>query len=431
MFNPLSLIKIIPYKRDDRYPVVAGAFLVMMLAWGIYYSFGIFMIPLLEEFGWTRANTAGAFAMAVFIEGLGGIYAGRLADRWGIRRVMVGCAILIAVACMGMFLINNLWQFYLCYGLCLGLGLSCTYTPLASNITRIFTRQRGLMMGIVVAGLGMGSLVITPFADYLLRHFNWRISFVVLGGVALAIISGSTRWFRPDAHLSPGSDAPSKIWEETHANGADLSQGALLPTGGAQQLVLMCGILLCWGYAAYGMMAHFAAYAIALDIKPSQAALALAFMGGMISIAKIIIGLSTDRFGNKATLLAALVMMFVSILWLKQARLLWEFYIFAAFFAFGFACASVVMPGLVADTFGLQSHGFLLGITNVFACAGCAIGPVLTGHIYDVTGNYASALWFFAGSGLASVVIASCLRSSRRTIEANTRREQVVYKHRR
>lgn len=420
MFNDLSLIKIIPYKRDDRYPVVAGAFLVMTLTWGIYYSFGIFMIPLQEEFGWTRANTAGAFAMAVFVEGLGGIYAGRVMDRLGIRWVMYGCVIFITVACLGMVFIQNLWQFYLCYGLCLGLGLSCTYTPLASTIARIFTDQRGLMTGIVVAGLGMGSLVITPLADYLLRHFSWRFSFMVLGVGAVVIIGGITRWFMPGALLPPGSESISQIGEATDGNGIAVSSGRLLPSGGVQQLVLMCAILLSWGYAAYGIIAHFAAYAISLDIEPSQAALALAFMGAMISIAKIAIGIGVDRFGNKATMVANLALMFVSILWLKQARLLWEFYLVATVFAFGFACASVIMPGLVADAFGLRSHGFLLGITNVFACTGCAIGPVLTGHIYDINGSYDSAVWIFAASGLVSVVIASCLRSSREVSEKMT-----------
>jgi MFS family permease len=417
MINPLSLIKIKQYIKDDRYLFVAGAFIVMTLAWGIYYSFGIFMIPFLEEFGWTRANTAGAFAVAVFIEGLGGIYAGRIADRLGIRRVMFVCGILIAVACIGMSFIQNLWQFYLCYGLCFGLGMSCTYTPLASTIVRIFTRQRGLMLGIFVAGLGVGSLVITPFADYLLRHFTWRFSFVILGVVALVVICGITRWLHPGVLLAKGSDSVPQVNKITENNGTSLPDGVLLPTGGGKQLAFLCGILLCWGYAAYGVMAHFAAYAIALDIKPSQAALALAFMGGMISIGKITIGLCADHFGNKATLVTALAMMFASLLWLKQAALLWEFYLFAAIFAFGFSCASVVMPGLVADTFGLRSHGFLLGITNVFACTGCAIGPVLTGHIYDVSGNYDSALWVFAATGLGSVAIASSLRSSRESCE--------------
>ena len=421
MLNPLSQIKIKQYAKDDRYLLVAGAFLVITLTWGIYYSFGIFMIPLLTEFGWTRANTAGAFAVAIFIEGLGGIYAGRIADRLGIRRVMFGCGILIAVACIGMSLIQNMWQFYLCYGLCLGLGLSCTYTPIASTIARIFTRQRGLIMGIVVAGLGVGSLVITPFADYLLQHFSWRFSFVVLGGVALFVICGITGWFHSGVHLPQCPDSVSQVNQISDNNGTPFPDGVLLPNGGGQQLALMCGILLFWGYTAYGIMAHFAAYAIALDIKPSQAALALAFMGGMISIGKITIGLCADRFGNKATLVSALATMFASLLWLKQALWLWEFYLFGAIFAFGFACASVIMPGLVTDAFGLRSHGFLLGITNVFACAGCAIGPVLTGHIYDVNGNYDSALWIFAASGLVSLVIATCLRSSREAFEEGTK----------
>ena len=410
----LNLAQFKQYSGDDRYLVVVGAFIVMTLAWGIYYSFGIFLIPLLEEFGWTRANTAGAFSVSIFIEGLGGIFAGRLADRLGIRRVVFSCGILIAVACVGMSFIQNLWQLYLCYGLFLGLGLSCTYAPLASTITRLFSKKRGLMMGIVIAGLGVGSLIITPFADFFLRQFSWRFSFAILGGLALVIICGITKWFPPGVQVPTGAYAMPRAQKTSENNGISLPEGRLLPTGGVQQLALICGILLCWGYAAYGVMAHLAAYAIAHDINPPQAALVLAFMGGMISFGKIAIGISVDRFGSKPTLVTALITMFASLIWLKQATFLWEFYLFAAIFAFGFACASVVMPGLVADTFGLRSHGYLLGITNVFACAGCAIGPVLTGHIYDASGNYDNAIWIFAAFGLASAMIASCLHSPHR-----------------
>ena len=116
MTQLLNRVQFKQYIRDDRYKVVLGAFIVMTLAWGIFYSFGIFLIPLLEEFGWTRANTAGAFAIAIFIEGLGGIYAGRLADRLGIRPVVFSCGVLIALACIGMSFIQNLWQLYVCYG---------------------------------------------------------------------------------------------------------------------------------------------------------------------------------------------------------------------------------------------------------------------------------------------------------------------------
>ncbi len=415
MTQLLSLAQLKQYTRDDRYLVVVGAFTVMTLAWGIYYSFGIFLIPLLEEFGWSRANTAGAFAVAIFIEGLGGIYAGRIADRVGIRQVVFGCGILIAVACIGMSVIQTLWQLYLCYGLFLGLGLSCTYAPLASTITRLYSTKRGLMMGIVIAGLGVGSLIITPFADYFLRIIGWRFSFGILGGVALVVICGISKWFPTGVYSPESPDSKLQNPRYSDTNEESLAHGQLLPTGGGRQLALICGLLLCWGYAAYGVMAHFAAYAIAQDINPPQAAFALAFMGGMISVGKITIGICVDRFGSKPTLVIALITMFASLLWLKQATMLWEFYLFAAIFAFGFACASVVMPGLVADSFGLRSHGYLLGITNVFACGGCAIGPVLTGHLYDASGNYNSAIWIFAAFGLASAVIASCLHASQQS----------------
>ena len=98
--------------------------------------------------------------------------------------------------------------------------------------------------------------------------------------------------------------------------------------------------------------------------------------------------------------------MSAALLWLLVARELWMLYLFAALFAFGYACGPVLMPTIVAEVFGLSSHGALLGVVNFAATISCATGPVLAGWLFDITGDYTLAFLVTAGLAVAGLILA-------------------------
>jgi MFS family permease len=176
------------YKFFYGYVVVAASFLIMVVIWAAYYSFGVFFKPLITDFGWTRAATSGAFSLSAIINGLLAIVMGKLVDRFGPRIVMTICAILIGSGFMLMSGIASIWQVYLFYGLIVGVGMGGSFVPVMSTVVRWFYEKRSMMTGIVAAGMGIGALIGPPIAHQLIIHFGWRKSYVIFGATVFSTV---------------------------------------------------------------------------------------------------------------------------------------------------------------------------------------------------------------------------------------------------
>ena len=122
------------------YIVVAASFLIYMVMWGTYYTFGIFFKPFLVEFGWTRAMTSGAYSLSLILHGLLGIVAGKLTDRFGPRVVVTACGLLLGSGYLLMSQVSAIWQLYLFYGVIIGIGISGGFIPLVSTVARWFVK---------------------------------------------------------------------------------------------------------------------------------------------------------------------------------------------------------------------------------------------------------------------------------------------------
>ena len=153
------------------YVVVAVAFIIMTATIGTYYSFGIFFKPMSADFGWNRALTSGAFSLSWLVTGFLTIAIGWLNDRFGPRPVMTLCGLLAGIGFLLMSQVNTIWQLYAFYGVLIGAGLS-VFVPLLSTVARWFVKRRTLMSGIVVCGIGVGSLAIPPLANWLIQTYD-------------------------------------------------------------------------------------------------------------------------------------------------------------------------------------------------------------------------------------------------------------------
>ncbi len=180
------------------YIVVAVALCIMTISFGTRFSFGIFFSPVLTEFGWTRAMTSGAFSLSMIMEGLLGIVMGGLNDRLGPRIVLTFCAVFLGLGYILMSQVSAIWHLYLFYGLIVGIGMSGFWVPLMSTISRWFVKRRSVMTGAVAAGTGIGTLIGAPVASRLISAYDWRLSFIILGGAILVIIISAAQFMRRD-----------------------------------------------------------------------------------------------------------------------------------------------------------------------------------------------------------------------------------------
>ena len=180
------------------YTVAAAATFIMVLVFSVHYSFGVFFLPLLNEFSWTRAMTAGAFSAVWVAQGLLAIVMGGLNDRLGPRLVLTVCGVLIGSGYLLMSQVSAVWHLYLFYGVIVGAGLGGTFVPLTSTTARWFVVRRGLMTGIVTAGVGIGALVGPPTVSALISGYDWRVSYLILGTVVLVGVTLAAQFLRRD-----------------------------------------------------------------------------------------------------------------------------------------------------------------------------------------------------------------------------------------
>ncbi len=394
------------------YVVVAVAFLLMLVMWGTYYAFGVFFKPLLEEFGWTRAMTSGAFSLSFFLTGLLGIFTGRLTDRFGPRIVVTVCGFFLGLGYLLVSQTGTFWQLYLFYGVVVAMGMSTSVVPLQSTVVRWFVKRRGMMNGIVTAGIGMGMVVMPPTANWLISIYGWRTSYIIVGITALVLIVLAAQFLKRDpeqAGLLPYGEDELEINDSSGEQGFTLRQALR-----TWQFWLLAIALLCFTIGEGTVLVHIVPHAIGLGISAASAALILAVIGGISIVGRVMMGIAGDRIGNKPAYVTCFVFMSVSLLLLLVAKDLWLLYLFAAIFGFGYGGLSALVSPIVAELFGLSSHGVIFGVVIMFGgTGGMALGPFLAGHIFDVTGSYQTAFLICVIICVIGLIFTSRLRPVR------------------
>ncbi|MFC1912053.1 MFS transporter [Chloroflexota bacterium] len=363
----------------------------MMIMLGGFYSFGIFFKPLLEKFGWTRAMTSGAFSLSLVILSLFAIVVGKLNDRFGPRIVVSISGLLLGAGYVLVSQVSAVWQLYLFYGVLIGLGMSASFVPMVSTVARWFVRRRGIMTGIATAGMGMGTLIMPPVANWLVSSYGWRFSYMVVGVIELVLIILMAQFLKRDpAQMGLRPYGAGNIRKRNSSPSIEFLLQRALHT---RQLWILGIVMVCFTIGLGTVLVHIVPHAIGIGISAANAAIILAIIGGVSTVSRVMMGSACDRIGNKLSLIISFTLLLISFFALLTAKELYALYLFAALFASGYGGISSVISPTIAQLFGLGSHGAILGVIHTCGESGSAIGSVLTGYIYDVTGGYLTAFW--------------------------------------
>jgi MFS transporter, OFA family, oxalate/formate antiporter len=391
------------------YIIVACSFLILMLCFGINYSFGTFFNALLQDFGWNRAVTSLGYSVSQFVGGTMGICTGRFTDRFGPRPALIVSGASMALGCFLMSRVNHPWQLYVFYGLFVGIGFGGAFIPAMTSISRWFVRRRGLMTGIAVSGSGFGTIIMPLVATGLLSHFNWRISFMIISALALAITVPAALLYKRDPskvhQVAPGSGETAVSPQASPVEGLTFKEAAL-----TARFWIVCIIFFFFGYFIQAIMLHIVPYAKNLGISPGNAALILSFSGVGSVLGRIGIGGMSDRIGVKYSLIIVFAIAVLTFGWLQMSGDLWMLFVFGAFFGFAYGGTIALESLLGARLFGLTALSTIVGVMVFAYTSGGAIGSVLTGYIFDVSGAYSLAFRIAMGLSVAALALACLLR---------------------
>jgi MFS family permease len=393
------------------YIVVAAIFFILVLMWGIVNTFGIFFKPMLTDLGWTRAVTSGAFAVFWIIQGLLAIVMGRINDRLGPRIVISVCGFVLGLGFLLMSQTSAFWQLYLFYGVIIGTAMGGSFVPPTSTIARWFVKRRNTMTGIALAGISVGGLITPPLANWLISIYGWRISYIILGGLALVAVILVAQLLRRDpaqVGLTPYGESK----EETELKGSTkvFSLGEAAPT---RQFWLVLSMYFCLGFSMFTILVHIAPHATDLEFSATTAANILATAGGVGAVGRLALGWAADRIGNRQVFILGFALMAAALFWLISATETWALYLFAAVFGFAAMGCAVSESPLVAELFGLRSHGLIMGVINIGFCIGAAAGPFLAGYIFDVTSSYNVAFLVCSAVSVVGLILSAVLRPTK------------------
>ncbi len=411
--------------------IVAVCTLMLVITYGLMYSYSVFFKPLAAYFNWDRETVSLVYSVSLVFRGAISIATGWVADKYGPRKVMVFCGFMIG---LGFFLsahVQNLWQFFLTYAVIESIGLSGAFGIGTAMTSRWFTKNRGLALGIISSGVGLGTLLIVPGAESLIELLNWSQTFIICGVVSGIIIMVSALFLKP----APAGTLPSislqkrekslesirfssqvkadKVRDNSSrsslAGGVTRSQAqrpeqvekTLLQAIRDPKVIVMMSIFAFLIGCTQLVVVHLVNYATDMGITPLVAATFVSVIGVASIGGRLIIGAGSDRVGLNNTLITCVLLVIASMASLFFVKSLWSFYLFGVIFGLAYGGEVPQIPLFVGKFCGTKAMATVMGLALFVGNIGGALGPWIGGKIFDMTSNY---YWAFVAALIVSIL---------------------------
>ena len=392
------------------YIIVAAAFVLHLLAFSFYDSYGVFINPWIDEFGWMRAPIAGAYSLSFIFMGVFALVIGIMTDKYGPRLSLSICALCLGGGILLLSRIQSLRQLYLCYGVIIGIGMSGIWAPLLSLISRWFVNKRGLVTGIVIAGGGLGAFVGPPLITKWVHVHSWRNTSLIVGSVTLVIMLLVAQLLKRDpsqiGQLPDGERDAPLLFPESDGNDCLLGQAIK-----ATPFWIIFAMFFCISFYTFSVLVHIMPYAIEFNIPRSSSAIILGSISGMSIFGNIFIGRICDKIGPEKIFIICFIMMSVALFWLVLADKVWMLYLFSLVFGFFHGGNATAQAPILASHFGLKAHGAIFGLAMFGFTLGGATGPVLVGYIFDISGSYQPAFLLCGLVGMVGLALTIGLKA--------------------
>ena len=419
----MSLPSLPEVSRPPRLPffygwvIVAVAFVTMGVGVTARTAFSLLFPPILEEFGWGRGVTAGAFSFGFLVSAVLSPSIGRLMDRHGPRLVIEMGVALVTAGLLLATLVRQPWQLYATLGVLVGGGSVCvSYTGQSLYLPNWFVRRRGLAMSVAFSGVGVGSILLLPWLQSLIERGGWRVACWAMGLLVLVLLAPLNLVLRrrpEDLGLQPDGD-PSPRDAAADSRTANVVD----PVWAAVDWTLIralrttrfwwIAVGYLWGlFAWYAVQVHQTKYLIEIGFDASDAVWALGLVSLVGVPGQIALGHLSDRIGREWVWTVGSMGFALCYLTLILMRhnptplLLYLMVVSQGMLGYGLTS---VMGAIPAEIFEGRHYGTIFGTLMLAAIVGGAIGPWVTGIVYDVTGSYTPAFWIALGGSVLSAL---------------------------
>jgi len=381
-----------------RWVIVALGGLMGCVAIGAMFSLAVFLGPISAATGWSRAAISSAMTLDFLVMGVAGFLWGAVSDRIGARIVTLAGAIILGT---GLWIASHATSplaFQLGFGVLVGVAAGAFFAPMIATVTAWFDTQRALAVSLVSAGMGMAPMTISPFAAWLISHYDWRTSMAVIGTMAWVLLIPAALFVkqapRPQSSGVPGA-----------ANPGNATPSVKKALGSVQFIVLGTTFLLCCA-AHSGPIFHFVSYAIYCGI-PTMAAVSIYSVEGLAGLGgRLLLGVAADKIGVKPVLIAGLLVQSIAIVAYLLVSKQSEFYLLAVVFGAAYGGVMPLYAVLAREYFDQRIMGTVFGAATMLSSLGMALGPVVGGWVFDTYHDYRWLYWGSTAIALAAAAVA-------------------------
>ncbi len=383
--------------------IVFSSFLTLGVVFGVWYSYSVFILVVIKEFGWSTASASSIFSIFIMSQALAGMAAGYLQDRFGPRIVIPAGAMILSLALILTSRAQNLWQFQIFYGFLAGSGISLLgFASHSAFIPKWFERKRGLALGIAMSGIGFGMLLLVPLTEKLITLYGWRDAYIYLACISLFVIAPVNLVFtrrNPAAvNQHPDGDPPDNqqkgieqkrsmiiIDKKWAAQDWDLRKAVY-----TKRFWCLTSAFFTISFAFQGTLLHAVSSMVDAGMNRDTAAYFFGIAGIAGSGGKILFGYLSDVLGRERSKSISDVVALVGILALMAAALIQgpTALLFAVFFGLGYGAAAPLIPAITADIFLGRHFGLIFAMIGIGGGIGGALGTYITGLLRDITGSY-------------------------------------------
>lgn len=378
--------------------MVAVGALMGCVAVGAMFSLAVFLEPMTQATGWSRAGISSAMTLNFLAMGVAGFAWGTLSDRFGPRIVVLAGAVLLGAGLVLASRATSELQFQLTYGAMVGVAAGSFFAPMIATVSAWFERHRSLAVSLVSAGVGVAPMTVSPFAAWLVSAHDWRTAQMAIGiFVWLALVPAALLVRR----------APMLSRTEGRQGGPGFTGGAEMRTSEAfrsREFVVLAATFFACCAAHSGPIFHTVSYAIGCGL-PTLAAVTIYSVEGFAGlVGRVAFGVLADRYGARRILFAGLVMQAFAAGAYSFAGRLSEFYAVASVFGFAYGGVMPLYAVLARQYFGQHIMGTVLGAAAMVSSLGMALGPAIGGWIFDTFRGYSG---LYIGSFVVGLVAAA------------------------
>ena len=373
--------------------IVLAGFFGSFVAFGVTYSFGVFLRPIATTFGVTHAAMTAIFSTLTVLSFFLAPITGDIADRIGPRYVVGAGALFMGAGLLLTARVHWFPLLFVTYGVCVGAAVACVYVPLVATVGEWFKLQRDIALGIAISGIGCGTLAAAPLAAWLTGRFGWRAAFEIFGWTSTVILLGCA------ALVS----RPAVLRVKDTANVFDMMRTrtfALLYLG-----LTFSGIAI---YIAFVFLPAFAA-----DVGASRLAggALIGYVGASSVIGRLGLNALAPRFGLLNMYKASYLILLASCYFWLSGHNYTSLVIFGLVMGVGYGGIAAMSPAVAASMFGIEGLGELLGFLFTGFGVACLVGPPLAGVMVDYTHDYKWPVFVAAASAVVGLIAVIPLRS--------------------